>query len=483
MPALHRSTSCKPAHEAIARARAEGKRVFGEPLIQHLVLDETDYLNRSWDHAAQRVMSPPFRPKHHQDSLWTGLQAGSLQVVATDHCFTMEQKRIGLNDFRMIPNGTGGLEDRMPVLWTTGVNSGRLTPNEFVAVLGNGAHPQHLSPEGRHHAGADADIVIWDPKATKTISAKNQVSRIEYNVFEGFELTGLPAKVYLRGRLAAENGQVRAERAKAASSPVARRGFCRPAALEDEHRAQGRRALTELSPAIFFKASLMSCHQRGPSLSWNIEMSMQNLTINPQRLWDSLMDTAQIGGTAKGGIRRLTLTDLDREVRDWFRSQCEALGCTGRSTRSATCSRQAWEAATSPHRHRQPSRHPADRRQVRRSLGVLGGLGGHAHPSRPGYETNAPLMLVNWTNEEGSRFAPAMLGSGVYAGLRQGLRRPPGSPGATFAEAIESIGHGKPSGSVKFGAMFELHIEQGPILEAEQKVVGIVDRRAGDALV
>ena len=208
-------TSCKPAHEAIARARAEGKRVFGEPLIQHLVLDETDYLNRSWDHAAQRVMSPPFRPKHHQDSLWTGLQAGSLQVVATDHCsFTMEQKRIGLNDFRNIPNGTGGLEDRMPVLWTTGVNSGRLTPNEFVAVTSaNSARILNIYPQkGVIMPGADADIVIWDPKATKTISAKSQVSRIEYNVFEGYELTGLPAKVYLRGRLAAENGQVRAER-------------------------------------------------------------------------------------------------------------------------------------------------------------------------------------------------------------------------------------------------------------------------------
>jgi dihydropyrimidinase len=208
-------TSSKPAHEAIMRARAEGKRVFGEPLIQHLVLDETDYLNKSWDHAAQRVMSPPFRPKHHQDSLWAGLQAGSLQVVATDHCsFTTEQKRIGLNDFRNIPNGTGGLEDRMPVLWTTGVNSGRLTPNEFVAVTSaNSARILNIYPQkGVIMPGSDADIVIWDPKATKTISAKSQVSRIEYNVFEGYELTGLPEKVYLRGRLAAENGQVRAER-------------------------------------------------------------------------------------------------------------------------------------------------------------------------------------------------------------------------------------------------------------------------------
>ena len=108
---------------------------MGEPLIQHLTLDESEYFNQDWDHAARRVMSPPFRNKQHQDSLWNGLQSGSLSVVATDHCaFTTEQKRFGVGDFTKIPNGTGGLEDRLPMLWTYGVNTGRLTPNEFVAV-------------------------------------------------------------------------------------------------------------------------------------------------------------------------------------------------------------------------------------------------------------------------------------------------------------------------------------------------------------
>ncbi len=112
-------------NEAIARARASGKRVYGEPLIQHLVLDEDEYRNKDWDYAARRVMSPPFRDKSNQDSLWSGLMSGSLQVVATDHCsFTTEQKRFGIGDFRKIPNGTGGLEDRMPVLWNAGVNTG-----------------------------------------------------------------------------------------------------------------------------------------------------------------------------------------------------------------------------------------------------------------------------------------------------------------------------------------------------------------------
>ena len=109
--------------------------MFGEPLIQHLTLDEDEYRNKDWDYASRRVMSPPFRPKDHQASLWAGLQSGSLQVVATDHCaFTTEQKRLGRTDFTKIPNGTGGLEDRLPVLWTAGVNTGRITKEEFVAV-------------------------------------------------------------------------------------------------------------------------------------------------------------------------------------------------------------------------------------------------------------------------------------------------------------------------------------------------------------
>ena len=166
-------TSCREAHEAIARARAAGKRVYGEPLIQHLTLDAGEYANNDWDHAAQRVMSPPFRDKVHQDSLWAGLQSGSLQVVATDHCaFTTEQKRIGFGDFRKIPNGTGGLEDRLPVLWTAGVNTGRLTKEEFVAVTSaNIARILNVYPrKGAVAVGSDADLVVWDPSATKTIT-------------------------------------------------------------------------------------------------------------------------------------------------------------------------------------------------------------------------------------------------------------------------------------------------------------------------
>lgn len=207
-------TSSIPAHEAIARARALGKRVYGEPLIQHLVLDESEYFNKDWKHAARRVMSPPFRDKKNQEDLWNGLRAGSLHVVATDHCaFTTKQKEVGLNDFTKIPNGTGGLEDRMPVLWTHGVNTGRMTMNEFVAVTStNIAKILNIYPKkGAVLPGADADLVIWDPKATKTVSAETQISVIDYNVFEGQKLKGLPRVTLSRGEVCWQDGKVTAK--------------------------------------------------------------------------------------------------------------------------------------------------------------------------------------------------------------------------------------------------------------------------------
>ncbi|MET0747397.1 MAG: dihydropyrimidinase [Rhizobium sp.] len=205
-------TSCEQAHEAIRRARQNGMRVYGEPLIQHLTLDESEYFDKDWDHSARRVMSPPFRSKLHQDGLWAGLAAGSLQVVATDHCaFTTEQKRFGLNDFTKIPNGTGGLEDRLPMLWTYGVATGRLTMNEFVAVTStNIAKILNMYPKkGAILVGADADIVVWDPARSKTITAGSQQSAIDYNVFEGKQVTGLPRFTLTRGVVAIEESVVK----------------------------------------------------------------------------------------------------------------------------------------------------------------------------------------------------------------------------------------------------------------------------------
>ncbi len=208
-------TSCEQAHEAIRRARASGQRVYGEPLIQHLTLDDSEYMHKDWNHSARRVMSPPFRPKVHQESLWSGLVDGSLQVVATDHCaFKTRQKRMGAKDFTQIPNGTGGIEDRMAVLWTKGVSTGRLTMNEFVAVTStNSAKIVSAWPrKGEIAEGSDADIVVWDPEATKVIRAAKQFSALDYNIFEGFKVKGLPRETILRGKVAYRKGKVLAKR-------------------------------------------------------------------------------------------------------------------------------------------------------------------------------------------------------------------------------------------------------------------------------
>ncbi|MDE0533206.1 MAG: dihydropyrimidinase [Albidovulum sp.] len=194
--------SCEQAHEAIRRARQKGMRVYGEPLVQYLTLDESEYFNKEWEHAARRVMSPPFRSKDHQEGLWNGLSAGSLQVVATDHAaFSTEQKRMGIDNFTCIPNGTAGLEERLAVLWTTGVETGRLTPNEFVAVTStNIAKILNIYPKkGAIVPGADADITVWDPSISKTISATTHKSVLDYSVFEGFKVSAQARYTISRG--------------------------------------------------------------------------------------------------------------------------------------------------------------------------------------------------------------------------------------------------------------------------------------------
>ncbi|MGH8302107.1 MAG: dihydropyrimidinase, partial [Steroidobacteraceae bacterium] len=187
--------SCAESAEAIARARARGQRVFGEVLAGHLVVDESVYRNPDFATAAAHVMSPPFREKWHQEVLWRSLQAGNLQTTATDHCtFCAPQKGAGREDFRKIPNGCGGVEERMMVLWDAGVNTGRLTSSEFVAVTSaNAAKIFNLYPrKGLIAAGSDADLVLWDPQGTRTISAKTHRSRVDFNVFEGRTVTGVP---------------------------------------------------------------------------------------------------------------------------------------------------------------------------------------------------------------------------------------------------------------------------------------------------
>jgi N-carbamoyl-L-amino-acid hydrolase len=207
---------------------------------------------------------------------------------------------------------------------------------------------------------------------------------------------------------------------------------------------------------------------------------MKNLKIDPERLWGDLMETAQIGATPKGGICRLTLTDLDREVRDWFKAQTQALGCTVTVDDMGTMfARRIGQRADVPpiamgsHLDTQPTGGKFDG-----ALGVLAALEALRTLHRAGFETFAPIEVVNWTNEEGARFGPAMIASGVFAGVftRDWAAARADRSGETFGGALEKIGYRgpEPCGQHKLSAFFEVHIEQGPYLEAEDKDVGVV---------
>ncbi|MBA5607291.1 dihydropyrimidinase [Duganella sp. FT3S] len=206
--------SCAESLDAIARARANGQRVYGEALAGHLVIDDSVYRSADLEFAAGHVMSPPFRSKHHQAALWHGLQGGNLHTTATDHCtFCAAQKAAGKDDFTKIPNGCGGVEERMAVVWDAGVNTGRLTPSEFVRVTSaNAAQIFNMYPrKGVIAVGSDADIVVWDPQGTRTISAKTQHAKGGFNVFEGRTVRGIPSTTMAAGKVVFDRGVLMAE--------------------------------------------------------------------------------------------------------------------------------------------------------------------------------------------------------------------------------------------------------------------------------
>ncbi|MDC8757170.1 dihydropyrimidinase [Janthinobacterium fluminis] len=206
--------SCAEALDAITRARANGQRVYGEALAGHLLIDDSVYRHADAAYVAGHVMSPPFRGKQHQAALWHGLQSGNLQTTATDHCsFCAEQKAAGRDDFTKIPNGCGGVEERMAVVWDAGVNSGRLTPSEFVRVTStNAAQIFNMYPrKGVIAVGADADIVVWDPQGTRTISARSQFAKGGFNVFEGRSVRGIPTTTVAAGNVVFHGGALTAQ--------------------------------------------------------------------------------------------------------------------------------------------------------------------------------------------------------------------------------------------------------------------------------
>ncbi|KQW20994.1 Zn-dependent hydrolase [Afipia sp. Root123D2] len=207
---------------------------------------------------------------------------------------------------------------------------------------------------------------------------------------------------------------------------------------------------------------------------------MSNVTVDGDRLWQSLMTTAEIGGTPKGGINRQTLTDEDRKVRDWFAAACTDAGCAVSvdSLGNMFARRPGRDNSLPPicigsHLDTQPTGGKFDG-----VLGVLAGLEVLRSLNDAGYETTAPIEVVNWTNEEGARFSPAMLASGVFAGVfsAEYAQSRVDQDGVKFGDALDRIGYrgNAPVGDHPMSAMFELHIEQGPVLELEDTAIGVV---------
>ncbi|PJF23135.1 MAG: dihydropyrimidinase [Phototrophicales bacterium] len=227
--------TCEPAIEALRRGRAAGYPVMGETCVQYFFLTVEDHLNAPDFIGAKYVCSPPIRTKHDHAVLWRALQDGTLQHVSTDHCdfwwdggkgpwqewaathpdgdwaayeaqdpsYRRPGKELGRNNFAKIPNGLPGLEDRMLVMWEHGVNSGRLTPSQFVALMATnpakifGMYPR----KGTLAIGSDADILVWNPQVQHTISAATHHMRVDYNLYEGMQIRGKPIQVYQRGKL------------------------------------------------------------------------------------------------------------------------------------------------------------------------------------------------------------------------------------------------------------------------------------------
>jgi len=206
--------SAAQAAEHIGAARRRGVRVVGETLPGFLAIDDSVYESPDFDRAAGHVMSPPYRPKGHQEALWRAIAEGALTTTGTDHCcFTKEQKRLGQERFTRIPNGCGGVEDRLHVLWHLGVNAGRLTPERFVALTSTeAARAFHLWPrKGSLQPGADADVIVLDPARTRTLSARTQRQRTDFSVWEGLEVRGTVIHTVAGGRHVLADGDLRAE--------------------------------------------------------------------------------------------------------------------------------------------------------------------------------------------------------------------------------------------------------------------------------
>nr|KAF6446485.1 dihydropyrimidinase like 5 [Rousettus aegyptiacus] len=198
------------AGDVIAAAKMQGKVVLAETTTAHATLTGLHYYHQDWSHAAAYVTVPPLRLDTNTSTYLMSLLANdTLNIVASDHRpFTTKQKAMGKEDFTKIPHGVSGVQDRMSVVWERGVVGGKMDENRFVAITSsNAAKILNLYPrKGRIIPGADADVVVWDPEATKTISASTQVQGGDFNLYENMRCHGVPLVTISRGRVVYENG-------------------------------------------------------------------------------------------------------------------------------------------------------------------------------------------------------------------------------------------------------------------------------------
>jgi dihydropyrimidinase len=202
--------SCNEALEKVREARDRGLPAYAETCPQYLFLSIENFEVPGFE-GAKYVFTPPLREKWHQDKLWQGLARDTLQVVSTDHCpfCYKEQKELGKDDFTKIPNGGPGIEHRLSLIYTGGVQGKRFSPNRFVQLVSTapaklfGLYPQ----KGTIAMGSDADLVLFNPDEEQVISAKTHHMRVDYSMFEGIRVQGIPKTVLSRGRVVIEGGQ------------------------------------------------------------------------------------------------------------------------------------------------------------------------------------------------------------------------------------------------------------------------------------